>query len=58
MVDAMTPAAPVGETLVMKVAAYKYPRGIWLLDELPKGGTGRVLKREIKAPDVVAAKAR
>ncbi len=38
-----------------KVAAYKYPRVIWLMDELPKGGTGKVLKREIRVPDAVAA---
>jgi long-chain acyl-CoA synthetase len=34
-----------------RVAAYKYPRVIWLLDELPKGPTGKILKREIHAPD-------
>jgi long-chain acyl-CoA synthetase len=39
-----------------KVAAYKYPRVIWLTDELPKGGTGKVLKREIKVPEEVAGK--
>jgi len=33
------------------VAAYKYPRVIWLTDELPKGPTGKILKREIQAPD-------
>jgi acyl-coenzyme A synthetase/AMP-(fatty) acid ligase len=44
------------EDMKQKVAAYKYPRVIWLLDELPKGGTGKVLKREIEVPDVVAAK--
>ncbi|MDQ6698267.1 MAG: long-chain fatty acid--CoA ligase [Actinomycetota bacterium] len=33
-----------------KVAAYKYPRLIWLTDELPKGPTGKILKREIAAP--------
>jgi len=40
-----------------KVAAYKYPRVIWLADELPKGGTGKVLKREIEVPDDVSGKA-
>jgi long-chain acyl-CoA synthetase len=45
------------EDMKQTVAAYKYPRVIWLLDELPKGGTGKVLKREIEVPDVVAAKA-
>ena len=33
-----------------RVAAYKYPRQIWLLDELPKGPTGKVQKRDITAP--------
>jgi acyl-coenzyme A synthetase/AMP-(fatty) acid ligase len=32
------------------VAAYKYPRVIWLTDELPKGPTGKILKREIEVP--------
>jgi len=31
-----------------KVAAYKYPRVVWFLDELPKGSTGKILKREIE----------
>ena len=33
-----------------KVAAYKYPRVIWLVDELPKGPTGKIIKREIEVP--------
>jgi long-chain acyl-CoA synthetase len=33
-----------------EVAAYKYPRKIWFLDELPKGPTGKILKREIEVP--------
>jgi long-chain acyl-CoA synthetase len=33
-----------------RVASYKYPRTIWLVDELPKGPTGKILKREISAP--------
>jgi long-chain acyl-CoA synthetase len=33
-----------------QVAAYKYPRKVWLLDDLPKGPTGKVLKREIVPP--------
>jgi long-chain acyl-CoA synthetase len=36
-----------------RVAAYKYPRQIWFSEELPKGPTGKVLKREIKAPEAV-----
>jgi long-chain acyl-CoA synthetase len=37
-----------------KVAAYKYPRHLWLVDELPKGSTGKILKREIEVPAEVA----
>ncbi len=33
-----------------RVANYKYPRKIWFPDELPKGPTGKILKREIKQP--------
>jgi long-chain acyl-CoA synthetase len=33
-----------------QVAAYKYPRHVWIVDELPKGPTGKILKREIDAP--------
>jgi hypothetical protein len=38
-----------------QVAAYKYPRRIWFVDELPKGPTGKILKREIEAPAEVRA---
>jgi long-chain acyl-CoA synthetase len=38
------------EYLKSQVAAYKYPRLVWLLDALPKGPTGKVLKREIRPP--------
>ena len=34
-----------------RVAGYKYPRVISLTDEIPKGPTGRFLKREIKPPE-------
>ena len=33
-----------------KVAAYKYPRQVWLVDELPKGPTGKILRREVQPP--------
>jgi long-chain acyl-CoA synthetase len=33
-----------------RIAAYKYPRVVWFIDELPKGPTGKILKREIEAP--------
>jgi long-chain acyl-CoA synthetase len=45
-VDAQTLQAFVKD----QVAAYKYPRHIWFVDELPKGPTGKILKREIEAP--------
>ena len=33
-----------------RVAAYKYPRKVWFVDELPKGPTGKILKREVETP--------
>src|SRR3954452_11654182 len=38
-----------------EVANYKYPRKIWFTDELPKGPTGKILKREIEIPQEVEA---
>jgi long-chain acyl-CoA synthetase len=37
-----------------QVASYKYPRKIWFVDDLPKGPTGKILKREIEIPAEVA----
>ena len=33
-----------------QVAAYKYPRHVWLLDDLPKGATGKIVKRDVEVP--------
>jgi long-chain acyl-CoA synthetase len=33
-----------------RVAAYKYPRHVWLVDALPKGPTGKILRREVQPP--------
>jgi long-chain acyl-CoA synthetase len=33
-----------------RVAAYKYPRVVWLVDELPKGPTGKILRRSVNLP--------
>ena len=33
-----------------RVAAYKYPRHIWLVRELPTGPTGKILHREVQVP--------
>jgi long-chain acyl-CoA synthetase len=38
-----------------QVAAYKYPRKLWFMDELPKGPTGKILKREIEVPAEVTS---
>jgi long-chain acyl-CoA synthetase len=32
-----------------RLAAYKYPRSVRFMSELPKGGTGKILKKELKA---------
>jgi long-chain acyl-CoA synthetase len=33
-----------------QVAAYKYPRSVWIVDALPKTATGKILKRAIVPP--------
>jgi long-chain acyl-CoA synthetase len=33
-----------------QVAAYKYPRHVWITDALPKGPTGKIVKRDIVIP--------
>jgi long-chain acyl-CoA synthetase len=33
-----------------RLAAYKYPRRVWLVDSLPKGPTGKILRREVHPP--------
>jgi long-chain acyl-CoA synthetase len=38
------------EYVRQRVAPYKYPRHVWLTDRLPKGPTGKLLKREIRIP--------
>jgi long-chain acyl-CoA synthetase len=37
-----------------RVAAYKYPRRIWFPQTLPKGATGKILKRQIAVPEAVS----
>jgi long-chain acyl-CoA synthetase len=34
-----------------RIAAYKYPRRVWLVDELPKTATGKILRREVSPPE-------
>ena len=33
-----------------RVAAYEYPRHVWLVHALPKGPTGKILHREVQPP--------
>ena len=33
-----------------RVAAYKYPRRVWIVDALPKGPTGKILRRAVEPP--------
>ena len=40
----------VSEYVKERIAAYKYPRLVWFMDDLPKGPTGKILKREIETP--------
>src|SRR5262245_8788495 len=46
-------ATPDGlrEFVKARVAAYKYPRHVWLADDLPKGATGKILRREVRPPE-------
>jgi long-chain acyl-CoA synthetase len=48
-------AGELRDYVKQQVAGYKYPRVVWLVDELPKGPTGKILKKEITAPDHVPA---
>ncbi|MCA0323587.1 MAG: long-chain fatty acid--CoA ligase [Actinobacteria bacterium] len=32
-----------------RIAAYKYPRHVWIVDALPKSATGKILRREVRA---------
>ncbi|MFW3171110.1 long-chain-fatty-acid--CoA ligase [Geodermatophilus sp. CPCC 206100] len=36
-----------------RVAAYKYPRHVWLVEALPKGPTGKILRRAVEVPTEV-----
>jgi long-chain acyl-CoA synthetase len=42
--------AELRDWTAQRVAPFKYPRQVWLLEELPKGPTGKILKREIHPP--------
>jgi long-chain acyl-CoA synthetase len=40
----------IRDYMKQRVAAYKYPRVVWFAESLPKGPTGKILKREISLP--------
>jgi long-chain acyl-CoA synthetase len=59
---ALKPGSEISESELREyvkanVAAYKYPRHVWVVDELPKGPTGKILKRAITAPAATPATA-
>ncbi len=56
----LRPGSEVGaeelrEFVRAEIAAYKYPRHVWLVDELPKTATGKILKRAIEVPSALRA---
>jgi long-chain acyl-CoA synthetase len=46
---ALSPAR-LREFVRERVASYKYPRVVWFPEALPKGATGKILKREVTPP--------
>ena len=52
-----TPPPPTScaNTSKSQAAAYKYPRHVWIVDELPKTPTGKILKRGVQAPAELVA---
>jgi len=45
--ETLTPEE-IKEYLQQRMAKYKWPRDVEVLKELPKGPTGKILKRELK----------
>jgi long-chain acyl-CoA synthetase len=52
------PPEEVSAYVKERIAAYKYPRLVWFLDDLPKGPTGKILKREIETPAAASGSAK
>ncbi|MCP3785466.1 hypothetical protein NLX85_19065 [Micromonospora sp. A3M-1-15] len=46
----MLPPKSFYEHVKTRAALYKYPRHVWIVDELPKTAAGKILKREATAP--------
>ena len=47
---AVVPMSPLPKA---RVAAYKKPRHLWLVDALPEGPTGKILRRAVEVPEQV-----
>ena len=47
---AQADAAELQAWVKERVAAYKYPRHVWLVESLPKGPTGKILRRAVEVP--------
>jgi long-chain acyl-CoA synthetase len=45
-------AEEIREFVKANVAAYMYSRHVWFVEELPKGPTGKILKRAVETPAV------
>src|SRR5258708_16375571 len=43
-------AAEISAFVKHRIAAYKYPRQVWFVDELPTGATGKILRRKVGVP--------
>jgi long-chain acyl-CoA synthetase len=53
--DASAEADELKAFVKERVAAYKYPRHVWIVDALPKGPTGKILRREVEPPEGIGA---
>ena len=49
---AVITAGELRDYVKSQVAAYKYPRHVWIMDALPKGPTGKIVKRDIVIQNV------
>jgi long-chain acyl-CoA synthetase len=52
--DASAAMEELREFVRDRVAAYKYPRHVWQVESLPKGPTGKILRREVQPPPETA----
>jgi long-chain acyl-CoA synthetase len=48
--DAQASVEDIQQFVKDNLAAYKYPRHIWQVEELPKTATGKILRREVSKP--------